>query len=196
MCILLSLLLSVVAAPQSVRNLLVDPAADAGGAGWTTSRDGAATVEFVGGNPCFVVRYNGSFRQHVTIPAVAPGTHVAVVGRASAERVNRDGSITGRPYLYGLIGTDGGRILSYLQGQGMRSDAVTPNQWNVVWGVFPVPEGATGITLEMKLAERRGDPQNGSVGRFDDVWMVLLPSEREALQFVETYKGRQARSPD
>jgi hypothetical protein len=168
-------------------NLVVDPGADAGGAGWTTSREGA-TIEVVDGDAVFVIRDRGSFQQVVPIPATAPGTHVVLLARASTERINRDGSITGLPYLYGLVmGIDRGRIIGYLQGQRMLSDAKQPNAWTTLSGMFPVPEGATAIALSLKLGERRGDPQNGSAARFDDVAMVLLPTEHDAREFLAKY---------
>ena len=168
-------------------NLLVDPHVDAGGAGWQSYDD--ATIESVDGNPCFVVRNRGRFQQVAAIPPVPAGTHVVFLARASSERINPDGAITGLPYLYGLaLGVERGRILAHLQGQGMRSAAKAPNEWTTLWGVFEVPEGTVGIVVELSLAERRGVPQNGSAGRFDDVALVLFPTLAEARSFVETYR--------
>jgi len=189
--LLLLIVFSLIAAqPAKIPgNLLIDPGADAGGSGWTTSREGA-TIELLGGNACFVIRNQGSFQQNVPIPATAPGTHVVFLARASGERINADGAITDRPYLYGLIfGTERGRIVGHLQGDSMRSHAKAPNEWTTLSGVFPVPEGATAISLQLKLGERRGLPHDGSAGRFDDVALVLLPSERDARAFVATYQA-------
>jgi hypothetical protein len=168
-------------------NLLVDPHVDAGGSGWQSNGD--ATIEQVEGNPCFVVRNRGRFQQVATIPSVPPGTHVVFLARASSERINPDGAITGLPYLYGLmLGAERGRILAHLQGQGMRSAARAPNEWTTLWGIFEVPEGTVGIVVELSLAERRGVPQNGSAGRFDDVGLVLFPTLAEARNFVQRYR--------
>ena len=175
------------ATTQVPANLIADPRADAGGAGWSTSRDGA-TIELIDGDAVFVIRDRGVFQQSVPIPATPPGTHLVLLARASSERINDDGSITGLPYLYGLVmGIDRGRIIGYLQGQGMRSTAKRPNEWTTLWGVFPVPEGATSIAVSLKLGERKGDPQNGSAGRFDNISLVLLPGEREARAFLSKY---------
>jgi hypothetical protein len=57
-------------------NLVVDPRADAGGAGWTTSRDGA-TIEFVDGDAVFVNRNKGTFQQTVPIPVLLPSEQAA-----------------------------------------------------------------------------------------------------------------------
>jgi hypothetical protein len=43
----------------------------------------------------------------------------------------------------------------------------------------------------MSLAERRGVPQNGSAGRFDDVGVVLFPTLSEARAFVEKHRQSQ-----
>ena len=168
-------------------NLIGDPRADAGGAGWVTSREGA-TIELIDGNAVFVIRDRGLFQQSVPIPATPPGTYVVLLARASSERINADGSITGLPYLYGLVmGIDRGRIIGYLQGPGMMSTAKQPNEWTTLWGMFPLPEGATSIALSLNLGARKGDPQNGSAGRFDNISLVLVPGEREARAFLSRY---------
>ena len=171
-------------------NLVVDPHADAGGAGWTTSR-GDAAIELIDGNAVFVIRNRGSFHQNVQLPPVSPGSYVVLLARASGERINRDGSITGLPYLHGIIaGPDYGRFIGYLQGQSLKSEAKRPNEWTTLSGVFPLPEGATAILLSLNLAERKDDPQNGSAGRFDDVALVVLPSETDARKLVADYTAR------
>ena len=170
-------------------NLLLDPHVDAGGSGWQSYGD--ATIEQVDGNTCFVVRNRGRFQQVATIPAVPPGTHVVFLARASSERINPDGAITGLPRLYGLVlGAERGRILAHLQGQGMLSAAKAPNEWTTLWGIFEVPEGTVGIVVELGLAERRGVPHNGSAGRFDDIALVLFPTLAEARSFVDRSTSR------
>ena len=63
-------------------------------------RDNGADIR---GMTCFAVRSAGSFQQEVSLPADAVGKYVALVGKGQADRVNADGSITGLPYLYGMV---------------------------------------------------------------------------------------------
>lgn len=65
-----------------------------------------ATTEQIDGVPCFTVRSPGAFVQEVALPPAAAGMYAVIVGGQTG-RVNAGPSITGLPYLYGLvIGTD------------------------------------------------------------------------------------------
>jgi hypothetical protein len=55
-------------------------------------------------------------------------------------------------------------------------------------GVFRVPQGAAAISVWLKQAERKDDPQDGSAARFADVRMVLFPSEDAARASVTAYR--------
>ena len=165
-------------------NLLIDPRADLGSAAWR--RIGDATVENRDGNSSFMVRNQGRFQQTVNIPIARGSRYAVFLARASSERINADGSITGLPYLYGMmLGEERGRILAHLQGQGMRSHSRKRDEWSTLWGVFEVPEGTVSILFQLGQAEQRGDPQNGSAARFDDAVLVLLPTLDEAKALVE-----------
>src|SRR4249920_872928 len=97
-------------------NMLVNGDAAGGTGGWLAR--GAATTERIQGMTCFAVRSAGSFQQEVSLPADAVGKYVALVGKGQADRVNSDGSITGLPYLYGMvIAADRKHLLAYWQGQ-------------------------------------------------------------------------------
>lgn len=168
-------------------NLLIDPRADLGGSAWRSV--GEANIEHRGGNSCFVVRNGGEFQQVVSIPYAAGPRYAVFLVRASSERINADGSITGLPYLYGLmLSGERGRILAHLQGQGMRSRARTPDEWSTLWGVFEVPEGTVSILFQLSQAERRGDAHDGSAARFDDAALLLLPTLAEANALVRKYR--------
>jgi hypothetical protein len=173
-------------------NLLTNGDARQGSAGWMTEVivRGFAKTEIIGGVPCFTVRSPGSFRQVVELPASAAGLYAAIVGRGQAERVNADGSITGLPYLYGMVisAADRTRFLGYWQGQQMRARPSYPGEWVAMSGVFRVPTGAGAISVWLQQAERKDDPQDGSAARFADVRMVLFPSEDEARAYVAAYR--------
>lgn len=189
MRIALLVLATVLAAnPQGVRevpgNLLLNPHADAGGSGWQTY--GEATVEEQSGDPCFVIRNKGVFEQTVNLPLASGGLFLVVLGRASSERINPDGAITGLPYLYGLMGNRR-RILGYLTGPDMRSRASTPNEWSSLWGIFQVPEGTESVVFQLKQAERLGVAQNGSAARFDDLAFVVVRTRGDAEALARTF---------
>ena len=183
----LVILFFIQAAPT---NLLTNGDARQGSTGWKAlaSVQGTATTEIVGGVPCFTVRSPGSFAQVVELPPSAAGQYAAVVGRGYAERVNSSGSITGLPYLYGMvIATDRTRFLGYWQGQRMLGRPASPGEWVTMSGVFRIPDGAAAISMKLQQAQRKDDPQDGSAARFTDVRLVLFPTEDAARRYVAAY---------
>lgn len=168
---------------KSGDNLLENPTADRGAADWIASFD--ATVEPCGPSPCFVVRNQGRFSQTVMLPSDAAGRFLVVMSAGATERINPDGAITGLPSLYGTF-SGPERILGYLQGPDTLGRAQSRDQWVTLSGVFPVPEGATRLGVEIRLAQGRGTPHNGSAARFDDLGAYLFASEEEARAFVAT----------
>ena len=185
-------LLGVSSNPQA-SNLLQNPRADDGTNYWRVY--GNATVAQAGdGNWCFVVRDKGYLVQDVNLPDGSVGKYALLIGRASSERVNPEGAITGLPYLYGYMmergDPRGGRIKSYLQGQQMLCAAKNPNEWVPVAGIFEVPAGTGAIRFFLNQAERKGMPQNGSAARFDDLGLYLFSTAEEAKSFVQIYNGR------
>lgn len=177
----------VLALQAASGNMLVNGDAAGGTGGWSTH--GAATTERVQGTTCFTIRFPGSFRQDVSLPAGAVGQYVAVVGKGQADRVNADGSITGLPYLYGTVMTaDRKRFLAYWQGQQMLGRPERPEQWVKMSGVFSVPYGAAAVSIQLQQAVRKDSPQNGSAARFMDVRMQLFPTEEAAHAFVAQYQ--------
>jgi hypothetical protein len=167
-------------------NLLHNPSASLSFDGWRA--DGDAQVEQIEGNPIFVVRNHGSFHQLVVLPGDSAGKFVVFLGLGSSERINSDGTITGLPYLYGLMANaDGTRFLAHLQGQGMRATPVEPNTWVKMWGVFRIPSGTAQVWFSLNQAERSGVPQNGSAARFDDLGFYLFSAEDDAKAFVAAW---------
>jgi hypothetical protein len=166
-------------------NLLDNPDADLATAGWQRTAD--ATVEPCDGNPCFVVRNQGAFRQTIPLPAEASGRFVVLIGSGWTERVEPD-AITGLPYLYGVAGS-GNRILGYFQGQHMLGRPAVPRQWVAMSGVFQVPPGTERLNFQAQIAQGQGVPQNGSAARFDDLGCYLFPTEAEARTFISNWRG-------
>src|SRR4051812_30442189 len=169
---LLAVLVMLAVLQGAATNLLTNGDARHGSAGWKPRANiqGTATTEMIGGVPCFTVRSPGSFEQEVALPPSAAGLYAALVGRGYSERVNDGGSITGLPYLYGIvIAVDRTRILAYWQGQQTLARPSSPGEWVTMSGVFRVPDGAAAISVQLNQAERKGDPQDGSAARFVDV---------------------------
>jgi len=185
-----ALVMLAILQPESA-NMLMNGDARQGSAGWTTTGTvhGVAKSEIIGGVPCFTVRSPGSFKQDVVLPPSAAGWYAAIVGRGQAERVNSNGSITGLPYLYGMvIAADRTHFLAYWQGQQMLARPSSPGEWVAMSGVFRVPPGAMAVSLQLQQAERKGDPQDGSAARFADVRMALFLSEDAARAYVAAYR--------
>ena len=170
-------------------NLLKNPNADEGAGKWRTYGD-AKVEQMSDGNWRFVVRNGGHFSQDAVLPENSVGKYALLIGRASSERINSNGAITGLPYLYGYMmkgDPSTGRINSYLQGQQMSCAAATAYEWVTVWGIFEVPSGTGAIRFFLNQAERRGLPQNGSAAWFDDLGLYLFASEAEGEAFVQAY---------
>ncbi len=170
-------------------NLLQNPAADQQSQSWRAYQQ--ATIEpCKPNNPCFVLRNGGYFLQDVSIPADAVGQFALLIGRASAERVKPDGSITGLPYLYGYMmdGDDprSGKIIEYLQGQEMMAHQVSENEWRTLSGIFKVPEGTKHIRIFLKQALAKDSPHDGTATRFDDVGVYLFQTKQEAQSFLDS----------
>jgi hypothetical protein len=191
--LLFSFLLTVTSANSQTANLLQNPNADDGTNYWRAY--GNASVEHVtDGRFCFAVRNGGYFIQDVTLPEGSVGRYALLIGRASSERINPDGAITGLPYLHGYMleraNPLGGIIKAYLQSEEMRCGAGKVGEWTTVWGVFQVPPETGAIRFFLNQAERRGVPHNGSAARFDDLGVYLFTTEKEAMTFVDAYKGQ------
>jgi hypothetical protein len=180
--------LAIVFGSQSPRNLLVNPGASDEAQGWRAARD--AAVESCGPSLCFAIRNGGQFQQTVDLPKGSGGQFVALVGAAASERVNADGDITDSAYLYALVlNEDGTRITAHLQGEGMNTRPDKPNTWIKLWGVFRVPEGSARLAFQLSQASRRGSSHNGSAARFDDLGLYVFKTDREAEEFVRTWRS-------
>jgi hypothetical protein len=174
-------------ARAQVQNFLVNPNADEGTKSWRAFGD--ATVETCSnGSPCFVLRNQGYFIQDVNVPEDAVGQYALLVGRATGEHLPLDGSITGRPYLYGYMmnagDPSGGRIYAYLQGQQMSGSGGTSGQWETLYGVFKIPLGTARIRFFLQQAACKGNPHNAAVARFDELALYILPDAATAGAFV------------
>lgn len=177
----------VVASARPGENLVANPDASRARADWGFFGD--AKVEACDGDPCFVIRNHGSISQTVLLPDGAMGQYLVAIGSGASERV--EATITGKPYLYGLIGiADGSRFVGYMQGQQLRAESPVTNRWVTMSGVFQLPNGAARIAFQLNQAQARNFPQNGSAARFDDVGLYLFPSETEAREFGDRWKGR------
>lgn len=178
--------------PASVppgQNLLDNADADQGAAFWYAIGD--AKLEPCDGNPCFVVRDHGSFRQTALLPKDAAGRYAVLVGSGATERINPDGAITGLPYLYATVGNaDGTRVVAHFQGQRLLGRPTSQDAWFKMSGVFLLPEGSARLSFQLSQAERRGLPQNGSAARFDELGLYVFPSEPDAQAFVDAWRGR------
>ena len=160
-------------------NVLLNPDASEGARFW--NRDGNAVTEEVQGNPCFVLRRGGHFRQTVEVSEGNEDLYVVFVGRVSSEYVRPDRGITDRPYLWGIAFGESERILGYLQGETMRGRADRPQEWETVYGIFHVPNGTMRILFQLGQGLRKGVPYSGAAARFDDLALYAVTNESAAL---------------
>jgi hypothetical protein len=190
-CVLYVILFLAGGAQSSAsENLVVNGDARAGTNGWRSQ--GVASVEEFLGIPCFVVRNHGSFQQLIRMPGNVGGKYAALVARGQSERINGlDGSITGLPYLYAMPATEPPtRFLGHWQGLQLLGRPTDPSEWVVMSGIFLVPEGTMNLVLDLKQAERKDSPQDGSAARFAEVQVRLFDTEGAARAFVREYSHR------
>lgn len=181
---LLYLALTTTSVVAQTENLLKNPNADEGTERWRAF--GEAKVDETGdAGRSFVLRDGGYFIQDVALPDGAAEQYAVLIARASSERVNPDGAITGLPSLYGyMMNASGGHINAYLQGQHMLSSAKVAGEWVQLWGIFRVPVGTATVNFFLKQAEGQGLPHNNSAARFKDLGLYLFPTQDEARAFV------------
>jgi WD40 repeat protein len=168
------------------QNLLKNTSANEGRKLWKT--EGEVSIGETGGNPHFVIRYSGTFRQNVTLPPDA--AFIVIAARAASERIPASGGITGLPYIYGYFVNkkDPNRFNGYLNANGLRLDAEEKDRWGVVGAVMKLPPETGGIWFMLQQASG-GDPQNGSAARFDDVGLYAFPDEITAKEFLKKYRA-------
>jgi hypothetical protein len=163
---------------DNATNVLRNSTASEGPRFWETS--GNASIERLEGNPCFVLRRGGRFRQTVTISEGHENLYVVFVGRVLSEYVHPDGAVTDRPYLYGRALDESGRIFGYFQGATMRGSSERPQVWETVYGIFHVPNGTTRVHFELGQGRRKGVPYTGAAARFDDLALYAVTDESAA----------------
>lgn len=180
-------------APQLTRvpNLLINPSASEDTSGWKLFM-GATIDECEKRDRCFVVHDRAAFQQQFSLPADAAGQYVLMIGFAKADRVDPSAGITDRPYLHVIFkNADASRFLYTKQmiGNAVHSSSST-SEWQRIWAVYQVPEGAASGQLTLALGSRQGVDHDGSVGRLDDVGVFLFRTGAEAKAFVTGYSRR------
>ncbi len=165
--------------PDRPVNILLNPTADRGFEGWLAYKE--TFIDPGSGDPCFAVRNQGYILQDVLLPKGSNARYALLFGNLETARINSNGSITGLPYLYGyMMVSSHGRILSYLQGPSMLFRGNRVGKWWPAFGVFAIPPETGVIRFFLNQAERKGDPQNGSLARFDDLGLYLFETVEEA----------------
>jgi hypothetical protein len=98
------------------------------------------------------MRNGTSWTQSVELPPDSAGKFVLLVGRGSSERLIRDGTITGLPYLWAVpVTLPPTRFLASLQGQDLLARPAANNDWVIMSGIFELPADAR--FLQVKLAQ-------------------------------------------
>lgn len=193
--LVISLIVALAAQQVPPPNLVENGDARGGASGWQRQRgteraasqlDNDAFIETRDGAPCFVMRNQASWIQHVGLHEDYAGKFLLLIARASSERVHPDGNITGLPYLWARV-MNGARPSNANVFQGMSLRSKTPDEWGTIHGIFRMPQGARAITIRLGQAQRRGTPQNGSAARIKEVEMRLFNSRTEAEAYVARY---------
>ena len=175
-----------------IENLLLNPEANKALTGWKThnSYNGCTDVKTYSNNSYFVMKNldgnsNCNIRQDVSISSNQAGKYALMFGMVSSDRV---GDLTGLPYLYGYMMDAPNKILDYLQGQRLRSNAEIAGEWVQAWGIFQIPENTNNMRFFLTQAERKDVPANGSVARYDNLGLYILDSKKAAEVYLEHLK--------
>lgn len=174
---------------DGVPNLIKYPDAGRFNKSWNTKGEVSVEMEQTedGDNYLFAIRYCGMIWQDAVLKETA-GRYALLIAWASSERINADREQTGLPYLYGymLNKKDHNKIDAYLKGQQMLLSGTTPDEWEVIYGIFEIPPETGAIRFFMQQADGR-EPQNGSAARFDQPGLFLFNSIDEAREFAGKY---------
>ncbi len=126
-------------------------------------------------------------QQDITTGAIT-GKYIVVVAKASAETVRSTaGSITGLPYLKGVLIQDGRGIVSYLNNTNLRFNK-TAGEWDILSAMFPVSQTSTSIRLWWKQARSYGESYDGSKAWFEDTGVFIVDSQAEADEIIAWYQ--------
>jgi len=171
---------------HSQTNLLSNSDARIGLGSWIASGD-AKFEQGSDENPNFAVRNDGSFFQKIKVD-LSGGKFVLLIGRGTVDNVNQNRILTGLPSLYGYLYSGPDEINTYLTGQRLLGRPMALNEWVVMYGVFRVPDGTIAAQIMLTQASRRGEPNDGTATRFDDIGLYVFDTEAEAIAFAQKYK--------
>ena len=174
------------------RNLVRNPSADQGDKFWRKQGDVAVETR-PDGNPCFTIRYKGTFQQDARLRDAA-NKYLLLIARATGDRIHKDGDQTGCPYLYGYWGNskDMDKFNGYIHGQQLLFRPREKGEWGIAWGIFKIPPQTGFARLLLQQADGR-KPQDGSAARFDDVGIYLFDQEADAKDFIRKYREKAAK---
>lgn len=164
-------------------NLLENHDASQGTAHWYVHGE-AFVDDSNSSNPLFAVKNSGYLIQYIEINDKA-GQYALLIAYGSHDPFNNEFG-TGKPRLFGYIGSDQAKFKDTLLGDSMVNDVAEANQWGTVWGIFEITPESTVITFILEQTTRRGvQPQ---IARFDDVGLYIFENEVCARQLVAEYE--------
>ena len=186
----LFLFVAIDAASAQSKNLLQNPNAEQGLQYWTAF--GKATVaDCLVGSTCFVLGNDDYVLQDVHVAKDSVGLFAVLIARASTEGLNLDGSVAGRPGLYGYMmdpgNSNSGYVYEYLQGPNMGGLPQASGEWAKLWGIYRIPEKTGRIRLFLFPGCKKGKTPDNCVSRFRDTGVYLFSTEEEARRFVSEF---------
>ncbi len=186
----LCLLLAVGSASAQSANLLKDPTGAEGLQAWRVFGN-ASVSDCPGDGKCFSIHQDGYILQDINIPESSVGTFAVLIGFASIEDTNPEGSL-GHPYLYGYMMNPGeprgGTIFSYLTGQEMANRPSASGEWVKQYGVFKVPDKTGRIRMFLRSGCPKTQTASNCVSRFRGPGVFLFATEEEAKTFIGSYQ--------
>ena len=184
------LLLVIGSASAQSNNLLKNPNGDEGLQFWRVFGN-ASVTDCAAGGKCFSIHEDGYILQDMNVSESAAGMFAALIGFASIEETNPEGSL-GRPYLYGYFMSSGelrsATIISSLTGQEMGNHPSANGEWVKQYGVFKLPEKTGRIRLFLRSGCPKTQTSVKCVSRFREPGVFLFGTEDEAKAFVGGYQ--------
>jgi len=185
-----ALFLSVATMPTlGQTNLISNPNADLG----TSSRKiyGEAKVEEgKDEDPYFALRNGSHIIQMIKLDNAA-GKFALLMGRGKMEQSGKDhfsgpsldGYLLSTYFPYGS-----NKINTYMNGQSsMTGRPSSPDQWPPMYGIFEVPADTVAAQVTLWHAQRKGESNDGSATKFDNLGFYLFDTKQEALAFAKKY---------
>jgi len=167
--------------PLAQGNLIQNPSADEGTQHWSFYT-ADASVQDESGSPSFASRNGAHIWQTIDITGTT-ASYAVLMGITASQTVGADGM--GR--IYGTFRDNTGFEVGSLLSNAMYARTQTPNEWEILADVFPVPVDAVTIIVYLEQSDAPGVVLDGTFTWFDDIELHLVDTQQQGQDLIDTY---------